>query len=162
MTPAALWWRHARSPILWFLLAISVMTVLDTDRRLAHALFYDGTHRHWVGAASWWTNELLHEGGRWAIRCLAAIGIGYTASRRIGNAVARNRARRRLRAAVRAILPGGAKPGYDYVVVARPAILTCPFNVVLSDLATAFARVVRPRPPRGPAPDDASAASRAS
>jgi membrane-associated PAP2 superfamily phosphatase len=75
MTPAALWWRHARSPILWFLLAISVMTVLDTDRRLAHALFYDGTHRHWVGAASWWTNELLHEGGRWAIRCLAAIGI---------------------------------------------------------------------------------------
>jgi ribonuclease P protein component len=70
------------------------------------------------------------------------IGIGFTASRRIGNAVARNRARRRLRAAVRAILPGRARPGYDYVLVARPAILTCPFNVVLSDLATAFARVV--------------------
>ena len=90
------------------------------------------------------------------------IGIGYTASRRIGNAVARNRARRRLRAAVRAILPGGAKPDYDYVVVARPAILTCPFNVVLSDLATAFARVVRPRPSPNPAGDRASAASPAS
>ena len=73
------------------------------------------------------------------------IGIGFTASRRIGGAVARNRARRRLRAAVRAVLPGAAKPGYDYVVVARPAILTCPFNAVSSDLASAFARVARPR-----------------
>jgi ribonuclease P protein component len=71
------------------------------------------------------------------------IGIGFTASRRIGGAVARNRARRRLRAAVRALLPGVAEPGYDYVLVARPAILTCPFDIVLSDLATAFARVVR-------------------
>jgi ribonuclease P protein component len=87
------------------------------------------------------------------------IGIGFTASRRVGNAVARNRARRRLRAAVRAILPGGARLGYDYVLVARPAILTCSFNVVLNDLATAFARVVRPRPSRDPAPDNASAAS---
>jgi ribonuclease P protein component len=87
------------------------------------------------------------------------IGIGFTASRRIGNAVARNRARRRLRAAVRAILPGGARPGYDYVLVARPAILTCPFNLVLSDLATAFARVVRQRRAPDPPADDASAAS---
>jgi ribonuclease P protein component len=82
------------------------------------------------------------------------IGIGFTASRRIGNAVARNRARRRLRAAARALLPGPARPGYDYVVVARPAILTCPFDLVLSDLATAFARVARRRP-RGEAPGDA-------
>ena len=87
------------------------------------------------------------------------IGIGFTASRRIGNAVARNRARRRLRAAVRALLPGAAKPGYDYVLVARPAILTCPFNVVLSDLATAFARVVPRRLSPDPAVNDASAAS---
>jgi ribonuclease P protein component len=90
------------------------------------------------------------------------IGIGFTASRRIGGAVARNRARRRLRAAVRALLPGAAKPGYDYVLVARPAILTCPFNVVLSDLATAFARVVRARRPgqsRDPGGDGGSPAS---
>jgi ribonuclease P protein component len=89
------------------------------------------------------------------------IGIGFTASRRIGNAVARNRARRRLRAAVDAILPGAAKPGYDYVLVARPAILTCPFNLVVSDLASAFTRVLRPRLSPDPASDDASAASRA-
>lgn len=75
------------------------------------------------------------------------IGIGFTASRRIGSAVARNRARRRLRAAARALLPGAAKPGYDYVIVARPAILTCPFEALLTDLAKAFARVIRQRPP---------------
>jgi ribonuclease P protein component len=78
------------------------------------------------------------------------IGIGFTASRRIGNAVARNRARRRLRAAARALLPGAAKPGYDYVIVARPAILTCPFEVLLTDLANAFARIIRQRPSGGP------------
>jgi ribonuclease P protein component len=83
------------------------------------------------------------------------IGIGFTASRRIGNAVARNRARRRLRAAVRAILPGRARPGYDYVVVARPAILTCPFDLLLSDLDTAFARVMRRRRRAEEAPTDA-------
>jgi ribonuclease P protein component len=75
------------------------------------------------------------------------IGIGFTASRRLGNAVARNRARRRLRAAARALLPGAARPGYDYVIVARPAILTCTFEALLTDLANAFARVIRKRPP---------------
>ena len=78
------------------------------------------------------------------------VGIGFTASRRIGNAVARNRARRRLRAAARALLPGAAQPGYDYVIVARPAILTCPFEALLTDLANAFARIIRQRPPGRP------------
>jgi ribonuclease P protein component len=85
------------------------------------------------------------------------VGIGFTASRRIGNAVARNRARRRLRAAARALLPGAAKPGYDYVIVARPAILTCPFEALLTDLANAFARIIRQRPPGRP--QDAGAAA---
>jgi ribonuclease P protein component len=73
----------------------------------------------------------------------AEIGVGFTASRRIGNAVARNRARRRLVHAVRAVLPGPARPGYNYVIVARPAVLTCPFDRLLLDLGTAFARVTR-------------------
>jgi ribonuclease P protein component len=110
-----------------------------------------GTRRRWVAPAF-----VLQAGPRGAPD---EIGLGFTASRRLGNAVARNRARRRLRAAARAILPGAASPGYDYVLVARPAILTCPFNVVLSDLATAFARVVRPHPSRGSGADEGSAAS---
>ncbi|MGH6943994.1 MAG: ribonuclease P protein component [Geminicoccaceae bacterium] len=79
------------------------------------------------------------------------IGLGFTASRRVGKAVARNRARRRLAEAARAILPGPAKPGYNYVIVARPAVLTCPFDRLLSELTVGFERVVRKkRPAAGP------------
>ena len=107
-------------------------------RRRREFLAVAGTRCRWVAPSF-----VLQAGPRGAPQ---EIGIGLTASRRIGNAVARNRARRRLRAALRALLPGAAKPGYDYVIVARPAILTCPFEALLSDLATAFARVVRQRP----------------
>jgi ribonuclease P protein component len=119
-------------------------------RRRGEFLAVAATRRRWVAPAF-----VLQAGPRGAA---CEIGLGFTASRRIGGAVARNRARRRLRAAARAILPAAARPGYDYVLVARPAILTCPFNVVLSDLATAFARVVRPRPARGSDVDDGSGA----
>jgi ribonuclease P protein component len=78
------------------------------------------------------------------------IGLGFTASRRVGKAVARNRARRRLAEAARLILPDQAKPGYNYVIVARPAVLTWPFERLLTDLSTAFARITRPRPRRAP------------
>lgn len=83
------------------------------------------------------------------------LGLGFTASRRVGKAVARNRARRRLVEAARAILPGPAEPGYDYVIVARPAVLTWPFQRLLDDLTTAFARIHRragARAQRTPAP----------
>jgi ribonuclease P protein component len=70
------------------------------------------------------------------------IGVGFTASRRVGKAVARNRARRRLVEAARAVLPGSARPGFNYVIIARAAVLTCPFERLLSDLRTAFARLV--------------------
>ncbi|MBM3612679.1 MAG: ribonuclease P protein component, partial [Alphaproteobacteria bacterium] len=49
-----------------------------------------------------------------------AIRVGFTCSRKVGNAVMRNRARRRLREIARAILPGLARPGWDYVLVGRP------------------------------------------
>jgi ribonuclease P protein component len=113
-----------------------------------------GTRRRWVGPA------FVMQAGPRGGPC--EIGIGFTASRRIGNAVARNRARRRLRAAVQAILPGPARPGYDYVIVARPAILTCPFDSLLKDLTAAFARVApgpaAGRPPASPAGRSASTA----
>jgi ribonuclease P protein component len=71
--------------------------------------------------------------------------IGFTASRKVGIAVERNRARRRLKAAVAAILPKAGEPGFDYVVIARSETLTRPFADLLRDLETALKRVHAPR-----------------
>ncbi|MEM8947823.1 MAG: ribonuclease P protein component [Pseudomonadota bacterium] len=78
----------------------------------------------------------------------AAIGLGFTATRRIGNAVARNRAKRRLREAARRLLPDAAVAGHDYVLIARAEVLTCAFQTLLDDLERAFSRVLtaKPRP----------------
>jgi ribonuclease P protein component len=63
---------------------------------------------------------------------------GFTATRKIGNSVARNRARRRLKAAAAKVLPSLATECTDYVLVARPGTLTRPFELLLSDLAQAL------------------------
>lgn len=66
---------------------------------------------------------------------------GITASRRVGNAVARNRVRRRLRAAAESVLPKRAKPGYDYVLIGRAATLQRPWLALLADLTEALRRL---------------------
>jgi ribonuclease P protein component len=76
------------------------------------------------------------------------IRLGFTASKKIGNAVFRNRAKRRLRAVAQQVLPTRAKPGWDYVLVARPqATVTRAFTDLLDDLATALDSVHRDRAP---------------
>jgi ribonuclease P protein component len=67
---------------------------------------------------------------------------GFTVTKKIGNAVVRNRIRRRLRAAARAAALHGA-PGADYVLVARPAALTLPFDRLVSDLIGGLTNVFR-------------------
>jgi len=67
--------------------------------------------------------------------------VGYTASRRVGGAVQRNRARRRLRAAVAAVMPQHARTGHDYVLVARAATVGRPFDALVQDLETALRRL---------------------
>jgi ribonuclease P protein component len=65
--------------------------------------------------------------------------VGFTASRKVGNAVARNRAKRRLRAVAAAVLPLHGREGHDYVLVARTATLTRPFADLLNDFSGALA-----------------------
>lgn len=64
--------------------------------------------------------------------------IGYTASRKVGGAVRRNRARRRLRAAVAEVMPSRAMRGCDYVLIARRETPDRPYSDLISDLETAF------------------------
>jgi ribonuclease P protein component len=67
-----------------------------------------------------------------------AARIGFTASRKIGNAVARNRAKRRLRAAASQLLPLLGRGGHDYVLVARGGIAARPWPALLDDIVTAL------------------------
>ncbi len=69
------------------------------------------------------------------------IRFGLTASRKVGGAVVRNRARRRLRAAAVEILPESGRPGYDYVLIARVGTVKRPYRELLQDLRTAVGRV---------------------
>jgi ribonuclease P protein component len=72
------------------------------------------------------------------------IRVGFTASKKIGNAVARNRAKRRLRVLARELLPALALPGWDYVIVAKPeATNSRDFNDMRADLAKALTSVHR-------------------
>ena len=64
--------------------------------------------------------------------------VGFTASRKVGSAVKRNRAKRRLRAAARQVLPLLGRAGHDYVLVARAATLSRPYAALVADLTRAL------------------------
>jgi len=69
--------------------------------------------------------------------------IGYTASKKVGNAVARNRARRRLKAVVQDVLSERAGEAMDYVLIARAATVARSYDDLLDDLRQALDRVNR-------------------
>jgi ribonuclease P protein component len=87
---------------------------------------------------------LRHE-GRGSIRA------GFTATRRIGGAVVRNCAKRRLREAARMLLPQFGRPGCDYVFIARNGTPTRPWARLLDDVKSALISLAAP-PPAGDAP----------
>ena len=67
--------------------------------------------------------------------------VGFTASRKVGNAVARNRAKRRLRAAVDIIVPQHGAAGYDIVLIARQATISRDFPALLQDLTNGLKKL---------------------
>jgi ribonuclease P protein component len=69
------------------------------------------------------------------------IRIGFTATRRIGGAVVRNRAKRRLREAARFVAPLHARPGCDYVFIARGGTASRPWAPLLDDMKSALVRL---------------------
>ena len=90
------------------------------------------------------------EGKRRPVPDSAAAGprFGFTITRKIGNAVTRNRIRRRLRAALAALAPIAADSATDYVVVARLPAASQDFATLSADLKRALERVGRALAPR--------------
>jgi ribonuclease P protein component len=70
-----------------------------------------------------------------------SVRVGFTASRKVGNAVRRNRARRRLRAVAGEVLSRHAEPGTDFVLIARPATVDRDYQALIGDLVAGLKRL---------------------
>jgi ribonuclease P protein component len=66
---------------------------------------------------------------------------GFTVTKQSGGAVQRNRIRRRLTEALRLLDPLPARPGHDYVILARPEALSMPFRALQGELIRAFGKI---------------------
>ena len=70
------------------------------------------------------------------------IRVGFTCSKKVGNAVTRNRAKRRLRALAQAMLGTRGRAGWDYVLVGKPGVtVDRPFDALREDLTRALERI---------------------
>ena len=69
--------------------------------------------------------------------------VGFTVSKKVGNAVARNRAKRRLREVARMALPELAVPSADHIFIARPQAAELPFDELLALTRKALGKAVR-------------------
>ena len=88
------------------------------------------------------------------------VRLGFTATRKVGNAVIRNRAKRRLREAARAATALLAVPGSDYVFIARMGTADRPWDRLLDDVKSALTRLAtQGAAGRGPAPKTAPTTS---
>ena len=72
--------------------------------------------------------------------------VGFTATKKLGNAVVRNRIKRRLREIARLYLGAGARTGHDYVLIGRAPALDRQFSELHTDLISALKRLHRSRP----------------
>ena len=87
----------------------------------------------------------------------AVLRFGVTVTKKIGNAVMRNRMKRRFRALLREVLPGQGIPGADHVVIGRETGIERDFAMLRQELTGALARAAAgkgdaPRKGRGHRP----------
>ncbi len=72
-----------------------------------------------------------------------SLGVGFTVSKKVGNAVVRNRMKRRFRELARAALPQRGIAGADHVMIGRPSDREMPFSEIAEQLDNALARAAR-------------------
>jgi len=82
------------------------------------------------------------------------VRFGFTVSKKVGNAVERNRVRRRLREIVRLAEPTRLQTGHDYVLIGRHAALKVPFARIAQDFEGALRKVHKVRAAATRDPDD--------
>jgi ribonuclease P protein component len=92
-------------------------------------------------AKKWVTPSFIIQIAPAPVPATSAIRYGLTASGKVGNAVVRNRCRRRLRAVVAEILPAHASTAYDYVLIARAATETNDYAAMKKDLLWALKKL---------------------
>jgi len=86
-------------------------------------------------------DDKLHDEKRQDDKTGEQFRVGYTASRKVGISVLRNRARRRLRSVVGEVMPRHAALGHDYVLIARAGTLERPYPALIEDLKAALRRL---------------------
>ena len=67
--------------------------------------------------------------------------VGFTASKKVGNAVIRNRCKRRMRAMARQLLPSLGLAGTDYVFIAKKSLVSAKWNEIVEQSAKALAHL---------------------
>lgn len=108
-------------------------------KRRSDFLRVAGAARKWVAPGL--ILQVRPHDGETPTPALPSIRVGFTVSRKVGGAVVRNRARRRLHAVVAAIMPDHAAAGRDYVLIGRAGTVRRPFAALTGDLETALKRL---------------------
>jgi len=72
------WRTHALWPGVGFAIALSLIAAFGLDRATAHAFFFNSFSGKWLGGAGgglWWARDVIHMGGRWLVRGIAAVAL---------------------------------------------------------------------------------------
>lgn len=113
------------------------MSGIPRLKRRSEFLKVAATRRKWIALGLIVQSRLRPEGEA----NTGQVRVGFTVSRKVGNAVARNRVRRRLRAAAENVMTEHAQPGIDFVIIGRRNSLKRPFSSLECDLTSALKKL---------------------